>query len=150
MSLTIHAGEAPLAGVCVFDRTMASRLDRKEELINAASEFIKTNAWIKEQDLHWLTLCFDEVVVNAMLHGNEGDPTLPVRLRIFDDGDAWVVLMDDEGTGFEAADVPHPDDNPDAIMLEHGRGILIMREWLDEIVYYRNGATACMRRFKES
>jgi hypothetical protein len=34
-------------------------------------------------------------------------------------------------------------------MLEHGRGIRIMQEWLDELIYYRNGACAWLSRRRD-
>jgi hypothetical protein len=31
-------------------------------------------------------------------------------------------------------------------MLEHGRGIRIMQEWLDELIYYHGGSFAWLAR----
>ena len=49
------------------------------------------------------------------------------------------------GAGFSAASVPDHE-QPQSLMLEHGRGIRIMQEWLDELLYYRNGACAWLSR----
>ncbi len=149
MSFTIYQEGLPAdLGTCVLDMSMDSRIDRKEEMINAASELIAKNQWVEEKEMHWLILCLDEVVVNAMLHGNEGDPLLPVRLRIFDRSSGeWLICVEDVGEGFVYEDVPSPD-NPDSIMLEHGRGLLIMGEWLDDLSYYNGGTSALLRRRK--
>jgi anti-sigma B factor antagonist len=40
-------------------------------------------------------------------------------------------------------------DAPESLLLEHGRGIHIMKEWLDELTYFRDGACVYMARKKQ-
>jgi anti-sigma regulatory factor (Ser/Thr protein kinase) len=84
-------------------------------------------------------------VVNAMVHGNEGDPGLTIDLRVAVDDQRWSVTVADRGSGFTADQVPDVSD-PESLLLEHGRGIRLLGEWLDELTYYRGGSVAYLTR----
>lgn len=143
--LDISPGEPPRPGICLFARTYPSRVDRKQAVLDEIAHELMSRGWIKPDDEHWLSLCLDEVVVNAMLHGNEGDPDLDITVALYHDAARWVLIVSDQGDGFSADSLPDFDD-PASLLLEHGRGIRIMREWLDDLLYYRNGACAVLAR----
>ena len=147
MSLTIHPGAAPTLDAVVFERTLSSQIDLKDDLIADIIKTMEEQGWFKEADRHWLLLCLDEAIVNAMLHGNEGDPDLSITVRMARDAstDRWVIVVEDQGEGFTPESVPDVND-PDSLLLEHGRGILLMNEWLDELTYYNGGSTIYMAR----
>jgi serine/threonine-protein kinase RsbW len=147
MKLRINAGEPRISGRLVWEQTRPSRLDLKVPLIDELLAIFRERHWVESDEEHWLTLCLDEVIVNGMLHGNEGDPQLPITLRLFDDGSRWRLLVEDQGEGFVPEDVPDPDDER-SLMLEHGRGIVIMLQWLDELRYFRKGSCAMLVRAK--
>ncbi len=56
-----------------------------------------------------------------------------------------MVTVADQGEGFSESAIPDPA-QPESLMLEHGRGIRIMQEWLDELTYYRGGSLAWLAR----
>ncbi len=139
--------EAPpeVAGV-IWSRSIPSSLELKQDVMDELAEVMVARRLLPEDDRSWLCLCLDEALVNAILHGNEGDDTAPVHLALGVHGDRWTLRIDDQGSGFVPdEDVPDPEDS-DSLMLEHGRGIRLMREWLDELSYYRSGATLVMAR----
>ena len=147
MSFPIHDGSVPEHFNFVFDRTLASQVELKDQLIEDIINALDERSWFEEDDRHWLHLCLDEAVVNAMIHGNEGDPDLTIRVRVgFNpEQEAWVIIIEDQGDGFDVDSVPDVN-NPDSLLLEHGRGILLMNEWLDELHYYNGGSTIFMSR----
>lgn len=146
-SLTIKAEEPPALPPTVFERSWPSRMDLKQEIMDEVVELLIGKGWVAEDDRAWLYLCFDEVVVNAMLHGNEGDPRLAVVLSVRADDRQWVVTVADQGEGFSEAAIPDQS-HPESLLLEHGRGIGIMQEWLDELTYYRGGSMAWLARHR--
>jgi anti-sigma regulatory factor (Ser/Thr protein kinase) len=146
--LRILPGPPPPLETCVFSGRWPSRIDFKQEIMDTISEQLLSRHWIAEAEKHWIFLCLDEVLVNAMLHGNEGDPRLEVSVSVATDGRRWIVVVADQGDGFTQALVPDPD-KPQSLMLEHGRGIRIMQEWLDELMYYRNGSCAWLARRRD-
>lgn len=143
--LNILPGEPPNTPPIVFERRWPSRIDRKQELLDEVVDLLINSGWVIADDRAWLYLCFDEIVVNAMLHGNEGDPRLEIELTVRLSDERWVVTVSDQGEGFEESHIPDHED-PQALMLEHGRGIRIMQEWLDELIYYRGGSFAWLAR----
>jgi serine/threonine-protein kinase RsbW len=145
----IHPGPHPVIGRVVAGYCWPTRIDHKEDIVNELLSVITERGWMASQEGYWLQLCLEEVVINAMLHGNEGDPTLLVSADVLDLDDSWAIALHDSGAGFQATDLPDHED-PASLLLEHGRGILLMREWLDQLAYYRGGATAWLQRRKDS
>ena len=147
MKLDMHPGPAPEHGWLVHRAEHPSRADRRQELVDAYAERLQGLGWVAADEVNWLRLCLEEVFVNAMVHGNEGDPALPVTVSLRDDGAAWEMLVADRGDGFSASEVPDPEDAA-CLLYEHGRGILLMQGWLDAVSWYDSGATILMRRRK--
>jgi serine/threonine-protein kinase RsbW len=143
--LTVLPGDPPDLHAVLFDRSFPSELSRKEALSEQLSDLMRSRGLVVEDDLHWLALCLDEALTNAILHGNEADDTVPIRIRLGCTPEAWTIQIDDQGDGFDPDDVPDQDESS-ALLLEHGRGIHLMREWLDLLTYYRHGATIVMTR----
>lgn len=125
--------------------TWPSCIDRKQEMLTAIEDVLNVHVPFDDGDRHWLRLCLDEAMVNALIHGNEGDPGVPVTVLVGERAGRWVVRIDDQGEGFAAEQVPDLED-PANLLLEHGRGIRLMQEWLDELRFHRNGATVWMAR----
>jgi len=110
-----------------------------------------------------LLIGVEEAIANAMYHGNleigselkhhdfkaffaqaqqaRTDPRLAdrkVHLTLeVRDGNAWVTVSDD-GDGFDLDAVPDPT-LPENIAKAHGRGLLLMRAFFDEVVYNDRG-----------
>jgi serine/threonine-protein kinase RsbW len=143
--LRILPGEPPPVPGVVLERSWRSRLDLKQEMLDAVTGALLARGWVEVDDLTWLSLCLDEAVANALLHGNEGDPALTVTVILGADQERWVVLVRDQGEGFSPDLVPDSE-APESLLLEHGRGIHIMQEWLDELTYYRGGACVWLSR----
>jgi serine/threonine-protein kinase RsbW len=85
-----------------------------------------------------------EAIANAVLHGNHEDPNKHVHLtfRCKPNGDLFFIVRD-EGAGFDPEKVPDPL-APENIDAEHGRGILMMRAYMDEVHYDRGGTEVHM------
>ena len=49
-----------------------------------------------------------------------------------------IIRVRDEGQGFDPSVVPDPTE-PNRISLPYGRGIMLMRAYLDEIIYNQQG-----------
>ena len=143
--LSIFPGHPPAVPPVLLERCWPSRIDLKQQIMDDIVDLLIKRGWVAEDDRAWLYLCFDEVVVNAMLHGNEGDPRLEIELTVRVDDLRWVVTVSDQGDGFVEAAIPD-ESQPESLLLEHGRGIRLMQEWLDELTYYHHGSLAWMSR----
>ncbi len=83
-------------------------------------------------------LALEEAVVNAHKHGNRSDPTKHITVSYEILPNRLVVRVRDEGPGFD----PHlvPDCTaPDRLSLPNGRGVMLMRAYLDDVCYNETG-----------
>lgn len=96
-----------------------------------------------------IRLAVEEALTNAIKHGNGGDPSTNVYIRFAVAAHVAVIHVRDEGPGFIVENVPDPT-APDRISLPNGRGIMLMRAYMDEISYHGNGNEVRMVKFKGS
>ena len=89
-----------------------------------------------------IRLALEEALCNALKHGNLSDSTKPITVRYAITTNKAVIIVRDEGGGFEPGDVPDPTD-PDRLPLPCGRGIMLMRAYMDEVHYRDNGREVC-------
>lgn len=116
-----------------------------------------------DAELPRLGIAMEEALLNACLHGNleldsklrEGDGTAFQDLALERSGqqpyvDRRVVVkasitpqqlkveIEDEGPGFNPEDLPDPTD-PENLLKPHGRGVMMMRLFLDEVSWNDRG-----------
>lgn len=86
-----------------------------------------------------LEISLREALANGIIHGNAYDAGKRVFLRCYGaKSDGVLILIRDEGPGFDPAKVPDPRAD-DRKHLHHGRGLLLMRELMDFVEYRREG-----------
>ena len=100
-----------------------------------------------ETEVFAVKLSLEEALVNAVRHGNGNDPSKTISA-------SWKVTetkatfsVEDEGPGFNPDAVPDPtlDEN-----LERpcGRGVMLMRAYMDEVTFNKKGNRVCMTKRK--
>ena len=90
-----------------------------------------------------IKLAFEEAVTNAVKHGNCKDRSKQVHMRYYVDRHRVIIMVRDEGCGFQPEKVPDPtaDEN-----LERpcGRGIMLMAAYMTKLRYSENGREVWM------
>jgi serine/threonine-protein kinase RsbW len=114
-----------------FELTIPSRLEEMSA-VHALVEEAAKEFKLDDETAHWIELTVSESVINAILHGNKADPTKKARLKISSNGEAIEVIVEDQGTGFAFSDVADPTDCQN-LLKPSGRGILIIRSFMDEV-----------------
>ncbi|WP_334270137.1 ATP-binding protein [Edaphobacter sp. HDX4] len=91
-----------------------------------------------------LAVC--EALVNAIVHGNELDPSkrVYVTCHCVMDGEVCISIQD-EGPGFDPGCVPDPI-APENLLLTSGRGIYLMKMFMDEVSFRKRGSVVQMRK----
>jgi serine/threonine-protein kinase RsbW len=84
-----------------------------------------------------------EAVANAMLYGNENDPSRQVTVEIAVHADHVVIGVTDEGEGFDPEILPDPTSDV-ALELTTGRGIYMIRQLADHVAFNDRGNTIWM------
>ena len=99
-----------------------------------------------------IRLALEEALANAIKHGNRYDRSKSITVTIEIDDERTVIVVTDQGEGFDPGIVPDPtvDEN---LEKPGGRGIMLMRAYMDEIAYNEHGNEVRMvklRRKSES
>lgn len=79
-----------------------------------------------------------EALANAMLYGNGHDPSKRVRVEIVLGPERLEARVTDQGEGFDPNAVPDPT-APANLTKPCGRGLFLMRELLDEVLFNERG-----------
>jgi serine/threonine-protein kinase RsbW len=98
-----------------------------------------------DKDIFCIRLALEEALVNAIKHGNQLDRSKKVRISFRVAADRFECRISDEGPGFDPRDIPDPTDIEN---LERpcGRGLMLMRHYMNEVVYNDRGNTVSMHR----
>jgi serine/threonine-protein kinase RsbW len=83
-------------------------------------------------------LCVSEGVSNAIIHGNKNKLEKEVSLMFEFDGKEAVVIIEDEGEGFNFSKLPNPTMNEN-LKKEKGRGLYIIRTLAKEVEFFKKG-----------
>lgn len=79
-----------------------------------------------------------EALANAVLYGNQSDPTKMVRVEVALDPRRVELQVVDQGAGFDPQEVPDPT-IPDNLHRAGGRGLFLIRKLMDEVQYNERG-----------
>lgn len=91
-----------------------------------------------EQDTFGIALALTEALGNSYEHGNRLDPGKRITVRYRVSCTAATIEIQDEGDGFDPGLVPDPTDDAH-LCRESGRGIQLMKAFLDDVQYSRRG-----------
>lgn len=90
-----------------------------------------------------MRLALEEALSNAVKHGNRFDPDKKITVSACLGADRADITVADEGEGFDPGGVPDPtvDEN---LEKPSGRGIMLMRAYMDEVEYNDRGTEVHM------
>lgn len=100
--------------------------------VEAAAEKLAEEAGMDEDDRFRLTMAVREAAVNAVLHGNDYDPSKQISVSLENTGEALVISIADQGKGLDPATLPDPL-APENLLRGTGRGIFLIRSFMDEV-----------------
>jgi serine/threonine-protein kinase RsbW len=94
-------------------------------------------------ELFGIQLAVEEAIINAVEHGNQGDPLKHVTVDYSMTSDRFEISITDEGCGFRPDEVPDPsmDENLDKVT---GRGLALMKVYMDSVQYNTVGNRVSM------
>ena len=85
-----------------------------------------------------IMIAVTESVNNAIIHGNGGDKSKNVELKLELEDNAIKFFVEDEGNGFAFENLPDPT-APENLNKPGGRGIFLMKHLCDEVTFKENG-----------
>lgn len=101
-----------------------------EEFVN----YFSKDLGLDEEKLNGLLLSITEATTNAIIHGNKNNPEKNVFIDVSASNSTLTIKIRDEGGGFDPSSVPDPT-HPDNLLKDSGRGLYLMRVYMDELLY---------------
>jgi serine/threonine-protein kinase RsbW len=110
------------------------------DFVQMVSDHIARAVGLDDDSVHWVSLAVRESVINAIKHGNCNDVRKRVRVEFTSlqdtGGTSLAVSVRDEGCGFDPAVVANPLASVN-LLKTNGRGIFLMRSFMDEMTFNR-------------
>ena len=105
------------------------------DLVQVVFESLASEVGFDADASHWMSVAIRESVTNAVRHGNKLDPAKRVVIRFEYGTSRFKVSVEDEGEGFDPAEIPDPlaEEN---LLRASGRGIFFMKNFMDEVSYH--------------
>lgn len=95
---------------------------------------------IREELFGNILITLTEAVNNSIIHGNESDPDKKVRITAKKENNNLIIVVSDEGEGFNYNNLPDPTD-PENLEKLTGRGVFLMNQLTDLLIYSDQGST---------
>ena len=93
-----------------------------------------------------IEVAVNEALANAVEHGCGHDASKEVSVTVeCDPRKGMLIIVRDPGTGFEPKQIPSPIVG-ERIYADHGRGIFLINELMDEVRYEKNGTEIWMMK----
>jgi len=133
-----------IAGKVIFEEKFASTRDAKNSFLEEALYKLREEAGLSLANSLDARLVLDELIGNAIDHGNKGDVSKHVTVTLYSVDGGWVATVEDEGGGFDPKDLKA---DFDAIELTapSGRGIALVEMYAKGLTFFNGGRGACVR-----
>lgn len=104
-----------------------------------------TSCKLDARDQFAVKYALHEALRNAIIHGHEHNPTKQIQIHCNVDPEGVEITVRDTGAGFDLADIHDPLD-PEQWSPDCGRGLLIMRTYMDRVELLESGNVVRMYR----
>ena len=125
------------------------KISSKPENISIVEKFIddlRTEVNIGDDVYGNVLISLTEAANNAIIHGNKCDEKKDVEISYGMDerGKNLTFIIKDQGPGFDYNHLPDPTE-PENLEKTHGRGVFLMMQLADMVVFSDKGATVEMQ-----
>ena len=124
-----------------------STLPVVRDLVEEVAQRLEAAGWSADA-VFAVRMGLDEAVANAVKHGNRGDATKRVGVDMFLRADRVEIRIRDQGSGFNPDSLPDPT-GADCIERTHGRGVMLMHVYMNDVRYSEKGNEVFMMRNRD-
>ncbi len=137
----------PAPSSCAFDPeklslklsvTLAGDRDAVDPVVRSVMNVVREMncAPGREDDIE---LALTEALANAVVHGAKSDPSKVIECDVAcDDKHGILIVVRDPGPGFDPKQIADPCQGEN-IYSNHGRGIYLINQLMDEVQFHKNG-----------
>ena len=135
----------PLCSACEFDIVIPADPAAIPTVTDGVVAALRNKPGVAGQEYE-IELALQEALANAIRHGCKGDRTKSVQCCVaYDSGGDVLIVVRDPGPGFDVTRVPDPLDGTN-VLKEHGRGIFLINQLMDEVRFADGGREVHMRK----
>jgi len=139
--------QSPPAQSCNFDAkkldlklsvTLSADRDAVDQVVRSIMNVVREMKCApgREDDIE---LALTEALANAVIHGAKSDPSKVIECDVAcDDQRGILIIVRDPGSGFDPAKISDPR-HGENIYSDHGRGIYLINQLMDEVQFHKNG-----------
>jgi serine/threonine-protein kinase RsbW len=145
--MSADAGSANQPGLVTS--VLELRIPGEVNAIAAAADSISEKLCqlqVPEEKRMEILLGVQEALANAVVHGCKNDPSKEVRCRLEQYANGRIlIVVSDPGPGYsqKPADPKHAD----RLYHDHGRGVYLIRELMDDVLLAQNGSEIRMWKY---
>jgi serine/threonine-protein kinase RsbW len=133
------------SSILQIDSWMPSKIQAISPLVDRLMMLIKGSQSVPREGFG-VELALREALNNAVVHGNQENPEKKVHIRCrCGPGNEVSIVVTDQGRGFDFGKILGEGFTSDAAA-ERGRGIQLMKAFMDVVQFERGGSEVHMRR----
>jgi serine/threonine-protein kinase RsbW len=133
------------SSVLEIDFWMPSLVRAISPLVDRSMRLIKRSQCVPGEEFD-VELALREALDNAVVHGNQENPKTKVHIRFrCRPGNEISIVVTDQGKGFNFEKFVGDGCTSDPAS-EHGRGIQLMKAYMDDVHFERGGSEVHMRK----
>jgi serine/threonine-protein kinase RsbW len=133
------------SSILEIDSWMPSKIQAISPLVDRLMRLIEGGQCVSGKAFE-IELALREALENAVVHGNQEDPETKVHIRCrCGSGKEISIVVTDQGKGFDFGKIVGSGITSDPES-EHGRGIQLMKAYMDDVHFEQGGSEVHMRR----
>jgi serine/threonine-protein kinase RsbW len=133
------------SSILEIDSWMPSEVRAISPLVDRWMRLIEGAQYVPGEEFD-IELALREALENAVVHGNQDDPERKVHVRCrCQPGKEISIVVTDQGKGFDLEKIVGNGPTTDPTS-EHGRGIQLMKAYMDDVYFERGGSEVHMRK----
>ena len=129
-----------------YDNRVPSEPDYCAKIIGLLLDQLEKACW-NNKDTFGIHMAMEEAIMNAIRHGNQCVPEKDVHVQIQICAKKFFAQITDQGDGFDPDDLPDPRDEEN-LEKTSGRGVMLIRSFVDEVIYNAVGNSIQLKKKK--
>jgi len=139
------SGKRPGSSILELDFWMPSEIRAISPLVDRLMRLIRRSQCVPGEEFD-IELALREALDNAVVHGNQENPETKVHIRFrCHPGNETSIVVTDQGKGFNFQKFVGNGLTSEPAS-EHGRGIQLMKRYMDDLHFARGGSEVHMRK----